>query len=63
MEKKIAKSPNRSQASISPTSGYKDKFQKIGKYQGMKNSFTGGTENDKKSDIDFQTPTTPNIMN
>ena len=45
MEKKIAKSPNRSQASISPTSGYKDKFQKIGKYQGMKNSFTGGTEN------------------
>lgn len=42
MQKKVGKSPNKSQTSISPTNGYQDKFQK-GKYK-MKNSFTGATD-------------------
>ena len=58
-DKKIAKSPNKSQASISPSNGYKDKFQKIGKFHGMKNSFTN--DHEKKKDFQFHAPTTPEI--
>ena len=60
-DKKIAKSPNKSQTSISPSNGYKDKFQKIGKFYGMKNSFTGANDHEKKKDFQFHAPTTPEI--